>query len=313
MSGVGTADELLARLRALADAGEVAAALNLALREAPHFPERATLLTYRILTLAVATGDLNRALDLFTRVVDGGFWFEPAQLRGDQAFAPLVGHADFEALLMVCEVRYAEASATAQPEVLLYSPESAPPYPVLVALHGNSNAAGPSAAHWDTAVGRGWMLALPQSSQIVGHEAYVWDDRRRGAADVKHVMATLPDADPARVVMAGFSMGGTLAVWLALDPDSQARGFVAVGPYIPDAAGWEPLVAAAAGSGLRGYLMAGADDIACLEGARTLQALMQRYALPVQLQIHQNVGHDFPPRFDMMLARALDFIMEDGA
>jgi acetyl esterase/lipase len=120
--------------------------------------------------------------------------------------------------------------------------------------------------------------------------------------------------DPDRVVVAGFSMGGELAIWLALSGTIEARGFIAVGPggpYMNEPDRWVPLIEASQGRGLRGYLVVGELDVFCYEGTLALAELLKARGVPCQLEVHPNLGHDFPPEFQQSLARTLEFILRD--
>ena len=38
---------------------------------------------------------------------------------------------------------------------------------------------------WGPAVSRGWLLGLPQSSQVAGPDMFVWDEREWAAREVQ--------------------------------------------------------------------------------------------------------------------------------
>ncbi len=113
--------------------------------------------------------------------------------------------------------------------------------------------------------------------------------------------------------MAGFSRGGELAIWLALSGTIEVRGFIAVGPggpYIREPDKWVPLIEASQGRGLRGYLVVGEQDVSCYEGTLALAELFKSRHFPCELEVHPNLGHDFPPEFQQSLARALEFVFQ---
>ncbi|TEU17283.1 MAG: hypothetical protein E3J21_08890 [Anaerolineales bacterium] len=114
-------------------------------------------------------------------------------------------------------------------------------------------------------------------------------------------------------MVAGFSRGGELAIWLALSGTIEVRGFIAVGPggpYIREPDKWVPLIEASQGRGLRGYLVVGEQDVSCYEGTLALAELFKSRHFPCELEVHPNLGHDFPPEFQQSLARALEFVLQ---
>jgi dienelactone hydrolase len=234
-------------------------------------------------------------------------------LREDDDLDSLQGLPEFERLAAICEERYATAVAQATPQLLTVEPKHASrPFPLLLALHGNNSNSETSVEYWRSAVDRGWLLALPQSSQLGDFDVYVWNDRERAIAEVREHAATIQGEyviDPARVVVGGFSMGGGLAIWLAVSGAIEARGFIAVGPYLEDVGLLRPLIEARPGQKLRGYIVVGDQDDPCYQTSKEITALLQSYDSACEIEVHPNVGHVFPPSFEQSLAKGLDFIL----
>jgi predicted esterase len=299
--------------------GEYAQALDLATRAASRFPAEALRTCYWRVCMASLLDETALALQLLEEAVVSGLWYAEAQLRGDPDLQSLQGLPEFERLMEVCRKRQAEAQAQAAPVLLTLQPEDQcqagrQPCPLLLALHGNNKTAEGSVGFWRSAVSKGWLLALPQSSQVRGPDAYVWNDRDWAVREIQEHYAALCEqyaVDPERVVVAGFSLGGELAIWLVMSGTIEARGFIAVGPggpYMNEPDKWVPLIAASQGSGLRGYLVVGEQDVFCYEGTQSLAALLRSRDVPCELEVHPNLGHDFPPEFQQSLAQALEFL-----
>jgi predicted esterase len=293
--------------------GDFAEALDLVTRHERLFPQREPFYNWKM-CMAARLGDAPLAIQTLQQAIDDGLWFNRAALRDDEDVAALQGQPEFERLAAICEERYAAAAAKARPVLLKLAPhdDASPPFPLLVALHGNNSNSRASAEHWRTAAEHGWLLALPQSAQLVGVDAYVWNDRERGMAQVSTQVAALSaDAwfDSARVVVGGFSMGGGLAIELGLSNIFANRGFVAVGPYLPDVATLRPLIESGQARGRRGYIIVGDQDESYYQASQEVAALLKEHAIPCELEVHAGLGHVFPPEFPQSLARALSFVL----
>jgi predicted esterase len=313
--------DLETQLYQLYQSGEYAQALDLVTRAANQFPTEGVRTYYWRVCMASLLDETALALQLLEEALASGLWYAEAQLRGDTDLQSLQGLPEFERLVEVCRKRHAEAQARAAPALITLQPESGcqpglQPCPLLLALHGNNRTAEVTVGFWRSAVSEGWLLALPQSSQIRGPDAYVWNDRDRAVREIQEHYDTLCQqyaVDPDRVIMAGFSLGGELAIWLAMSGTIEARGFIAVGPggpYMNKPDNWVPLIEASRQRELRGYLVVGEQDVFCYEGTQALAALLRSRDLPCELEVHPNLGHDFPPRFQQSLTRALEFVLQ---
>jgi dienelactone hydrolase len=262
---------------------------------------------------------LNRtdeALRLMQEVLDRNLWFAEQQLRGDADLASLQGLPDFERMVAVCAARRIEAQKLVKPLLITETPTApaVPPYPLLLALHGNNGSAASSADEWRPAVGQGWLLALPQSTQIAGADgAYSWNDQDWAVREVCEHYADLRKrgtVDPGRVVIGGFSMGGKIAAWLALSGKIEARGVILVGPYLAKMLeAWAPLIEAAKARALRTYLIIGDQDTGCYEDTLKFADMLRNAHVPGVLRVYPGMDHAFPPDFPQILSNALEFVL----
>ena len=240
--------------------GAYAAAYDLATREMGRFPAWAQSSYYNWrMCAACLMGQPDLALRLLDEALAAGHWYDEAGLREDGDLAALQGHPEFERLVAVSLRRREQALVSARPEMNVYQPSGEPPYPLLLALHGNHSNLAESAGHWQAATEQGWLVAAPQSSQVMGAGTFGWNDREWAVREVGDHFAALRERyaiDVGRVVVAGFSMGGGLATWLALSGAIPTRGFVGVGAFLPNVGDIIPLLEAGGGNGRRAYLIA---------------------------------------------------------
>jgi len=295
----------------LYQSGAYGEALDLVVRNEALFPRRSRFFNWKM-CMAARAGDVPLALQTFQELVDAGLWFGRASLREDEALEPLQGLPEFERLAAICEQRFAAAAAQAAPQLLTVEPEhAAPPYPLLLALHGNSSNLEESERYWRSAAERGWLVALPQSSQAMGEQRYGWNDHSWAVREIKqHAAAILAGypIDQSRRVVAGFSMGGGLAAWLALSGELDVCGFIGAGPFLANVDSVRPLIEGPRARPLRTYLIASQRDEYCYMIAQQLATLLPPHGIPCQLELHPDLGHAFPPEFERSLIKGLDFI-----
>ena len=309
-----TVVEIEQQYHQLAGKGAYADALALATREAHKFSYNAQKIVYywrfRMAAL-LKNGDL--ALQLMSEAVADGHWY--SGLAEDEDFDLLHGRSEFDDLVRVCGERRAQAMATAVPVLKTLQPSTQPPpYPLLLALHGNNSRMEAFSGHWETAVSHGYLVGLPQSSQHYEPNTVSWVDWDWSIIEVQqHCQALCTDypTDLSRIVLAGFSMGGGLATSLALSGKIKAKGLLLISPFLSSADNMIPYLEKRSQDGLRAYLVASERDQYCLGIARRLAELMSQYGIPCQLEIYPDGGHSFPPQFESKLPQALDFLMQE--
>lgn len=308
-----TFDELRRQAYALYGAGEYFRALELVSQWPPNSADEAGELAYWRLCLAARLGQTDQGLAVFSEAVAAGHWYSPAMLRRDEDLISLRGLPEFERLITICDERRAEAQKCAVPSRLTVAP-SVPAggrAPLLLALHGNNGTAGREVDHWRPLSTQGWVVALPQSSQVGGPDRYVWNDRDLAVREVQQHLAELKaeyPVDPGQVVVGGFSMGAGLSVYLGVSGALGARGFIAVGPWLVDVAELRPRLEARAPKGLRGYIVVGDMDTHCYKVSQEVKALLAEFGIPCELEVHPGMGHVYPERFAASLDRAMRFI-----
>lgn len=288
-------------------------ALALVEREIPGFPEHVRHTYYWRACLLALLSRPDKAVSTLHAALDQGVWFPPTMLREDPDLKSLHGIPAFEHIQAVSRERQAAAQAKSVPQLLTLQPDGAiPPYPLLVALHGNNSNARITADYWGPVIQKGWLLGLPQSSQVSTEDAYRWDDREWAIQEVEqHYETLLRDyaVDGKRTVVGGFSMGGGTAIWIALSRTIPILGFVALGPWLADTAGLRPLLETRRESELRGSIIIGDKDRHCLKVSQEVAALMHEYGLACDLDIIPDLGHVYPDDFALRLQRALDFVL----
>ena len=292
-----------------------AEALALVQGSLPAFPEHRTeLITWEI-CMQSCLGCSAEAIQALTDALQTStYWWSPEALHYDADLAPLQGNPEYERLVGVCKDRQRKArrNSRGRRRVFAPSPLGAKKRPLLIAFHGWGANAELEAPHWQGLAERGWLVAVPRSSQPMADGMYVWDDLERTVSDAKaHYEALGRDfpIDTRRVVLAGFSQGGGRALWLALTRAIPAQGLIGVGPYLDEFDTLVPTLSPPRASKPHVYLVTGEheDD----EGMfAQFEGLCKERQLPFHQEIVPGIGHEYPPDFDPILQRALAFIFE---
>ncbi len=224
------------------------------------------------------------------------------------------GDPTFEQLVARALKRHAEIQAGSGPDLLVLTPKStSEPVPLFLARHGNNSTAEREADHWRGLVDDGWLVALPRSSQI-GYRlgAYIWNDQTIAERELRaqhRALATSHRLQGSRSLIGGFSMGGRIAIRIALAQIVPVRGFIAVSVWLPPLEEFEPHMDVARSHGVRGHLIAGGEDTGAVDGASQLRDALQQRGIPCELSVMQGVVHDYPADFSAELSRALTFLL----
>ena len=292
------------------------AAYDILTEAVPHFPEQANLLYNWRYCAAALLNKPDLALEIMQESLNAGFWWSKEYLRTDADLKSLQDLPEFNRMVEICEQRRLAAVASAKPVSLPLSlpAKATQPLPLLMALHGNTQNAQNSVPFWESAVKQGWLTVLLQSSQIFGPDAYVWNDLKLGAREIKAHYQQLREkyqVNPDQVVISGFSKGGEMVIWLALIDVFPLAGFIAVnpgGPLITDINQWLPILEnCKTRTELRGYFVAGERDPS-VENIKALHEMLVSHGVACELVIAPDIDHDFPEDFSQTLAQALEFI-----
>ncbi len=315
------------QLQDLYHRNEYAAALELATQALAGHPEQVTYLDYWRMTMAARSGDAVLAVEILQQALQAGRWYSELLLRRSPSFKTLQGDPAFERLIALNQ-ETAEKDHEKVFPLYTIRPEKrclaghTPPCPLLLALHANAGTVQTSLGFWRPVAAAGWLVAAPQSSQAIWKDAYVWDDRELAEREIHKHYLTLGEnyaIDQRRTLLAGHSMGGEIAIWLALKGTIPANGFLAIGPggpFMDDLAEWEPLLhdnlteGASENGGLRGYVITGEiDDSIPHKNIERLVKRLNRANIPCELEIIPGVGHDYTSEYEPAIARGMQFIL----
>jgi predicted esterase len=259
---------------------------------------------------AALAGRPDLAMETFRQAMADGFFWPPEGLRRDPDLAVMQNDPEYQHLVDQCGERLEQARQDSQPTLHTILPMGDGPHPLLLAFHGWGQSIEDFAPHWKSSAEAGWIVAVAQSSQVYAKDTCVWDDLEKATGEAKTHYQTLCaqyPIDRQRVVVAGFSQGGGVALLLALTQRFPVQGFIGVGPYLPSLKESMPQPANTTIPGLRASLITGQNEkddgmFAAIEQA------FQSLAVPYQHDRIPDLGHEFPPDFSARLQAALAFL-----
>ena len=259
-------------------------------------------------------GHSARALEALETALAEGCRYRREWLREDRRLASLREDARFAELVERSGARYDEDAAAARPRLTFALPDDLPDafgYPLLLVLHGNNSNSSVTAPQWSALADAGWVVAVPQSSEIgMTPDAYTWNDRERTARELDAHIEKLKGAtsiNVGNIVLAGFSMGATQAIGLALARRIKCRGVLPVAAWLPHIREFRPLIEGGAGRMLRFYGVVGENDQS-IAGTRELFEVLAAHKIRAELDVRAGLGHEYPSDMTETVARAVKFI-----
>lgn len=298
----------------LYNSGSHARALEWLRTAGTTYPQQAATLYFWRICLLSLLGRGDEAVAALEEGLELGLWWAESLLRQDADLVSLQGRPDFENLVLMSGDRQVQVQAQSEAAMLVYGPEDQPdgPAPLLIALHSQYGDAQGMAERFKHLTASGWLVAVPQSSQIAYPGGYVWDDRVRARHEVLGLVDQLREEawiDEQNVVVAGFSQGGALALELVLRGEIQACGVLGIAPYLHETSSIEQIPAGWKANGLRAWLVTGGRD-KNQQVFTGVEQLLARRGVRYHREHYPELDHDFPTDFPACLRRALRYFLE---
>lgn len=296
--------------------GEFQQALDLIEREGGHFITERLQVDYWRMCAAARVDNRAHVAKVADQFHKEGLWMGEIMWRLTPSFKPLQGDAEFERLVAESQKLQAKDAPSDNPVILKHFPKNlSKKTPLLIALHGNQNTAAGTLAFWKPAVDEGFALAVPQSTQAMFKGAFMWDDLDVSFEQVKTCLETMKkeiEFDESRVILGGHSMGGFVAIQMALTGELPVHGLIANGPALPfeDAPdALEKALISAKERGLRAYFIMGDKDVDIeQEAIRVFVEKMKSTGIPCELEVVPGATHDYNPSYDTAIVNAVKFV-----
>jgi predicted esterase len=291
---------------------EAVAVLEQAVKQ---FPEKLSAITFNMAVLYNMLGKVDKCMGILEygleRKVTYAFW------PGAGPFAPLEKEERFKKIMETNTRLQAEATAKNEAKVVVVTPEGysdkdQKKYPLIIALHGWNMNAESFKKMWNSPkTGKEYIQAYIRSSQVLTKNTAGWTDFQLGRKDVSNIYNKLIKdypVDTGKVIIAGFSQGGQMALDIAVHNIIPSAGFVALKPGggIPENFNLDA-VKKAHQRGLRGVIITGDKDHS-LEDQKKMAKMFDEAGLPNQLMVNPDQGHWFSKDFPTQLEKAVNYI-----
>ncbi len=274
-----------------------------------HWPEIAWNLAY----IYIYVGEPNKTLDLFEKALEKGVFF-PFYSQFN-LWEDLEKNKRFQKLKKEHRRLQVEAQAKAKPCLEILTPKAykkTKKYPLFIALHGGGGNIEFMKRKWKSEkLANEFIVAIPQSSQVVNTGAYMWDDFSLARQEIKqHYQRIIKEyrLNVNRVFIGGFSQGGKLALDVVFNEVIPVYGFVVLcpGDGIPDGL-TEASAAKLAKQRVCGITITGDKD-QDLETQKEMEKIFEFALFPHGLKINPGMYHWFPEDFGSQLDHAIEVL-----
>lgn len=295
--------------------GKYSEALKIAEEAYARFKDEVSETSYWLACLNSVLHKEDKAIEILESSLNAGTWWPPKQLEMEKDLTPLKNREEFKEILEKCYQILEEKQKESKPEKLVFYPDNFDErrkYPLLVALHVKGGNAEESSKHWKHVLKRGYILLVPQSSQLFGPKRYCWDDWDKSKNEVlSHIneIEGSHNIDEDSIVIAGASQGASVAIidLVVGDTPLNLKKCIAVFPAVDDLLFYIHLLESGARRGVKGYILSGEKDY-FLENTKKLYQEMVKAGIQCKLTIVPGLGHDFPSNFDDYIDEALDYL-----
>ncbi|QWG33209.1 alpha/beta hydrolase [Bacillus mycoides] len=258
--------------------------------------------------LASAAGLEEEAMYLMKEaIIENGFWYGSEYLISDDDLKPLHKFEEFHRMVQLCKEREELAKKSEQADLKYkYSKQNEN---LLITLHGDEENIQIIEPYWNSVMEQGFMLALPQSSQIQFSDGYVWDNIERGREELKgHYNKIILNNTFENIIIGGFSAGARVALHSMLQGEIEVNGFIFVAPWLPEMEEWEEMIGILHDKSIKGYIICGDQDEDCFECTQQFVKLLKDKNIEHKYKVVPNLNHDYPHNFEELLKEAIEYI-----
>jgi len=294
--------------------GRYSEALQVAEEANARFKDEVSETSYWLACLNSVLHKEDKAIEILKGSLNADTWWSPKQLEKEKDLDPIRNHKEFKEILEKCYQMIEEKQKESKPERLVFYPDKfdeKKKYPLFVALHWAGGNAEEFSEYWKHVLKRGYILLVPQSSQLFGQKRYCWEDWEKAKNEITDHILEIEKHNLIEdgIIIAGASQGANREIinFAFEDTPLNIKKFIAVIPPIRDVSFYIPLLKNGVRKGVRIYIIAGEKDIFA-EKTKELYSEMEKAGLQCKLTVIPGIGHEFPSNFDDYIDEALDYL-----
>ncbi|MBN2794107.1 MAG: hypothetical protein JXR88_01775 [Clostridia bacterium] len=236
-------------------------------------------------------------------IKDDGFWYHPDLLLEDQDLEGFRNFKGFNELVDICKVRYEDAKYQSTLKHTYVESDLEVSKGLLVALHGNQENMAIAEDDWKSIFDLGYNGLFLQSDQVEFYDAFTWEDYEDAALKLPKVIQEFHKNE--KMILAGFSGGGQVALWSVLTNQMACDHLLLVAPWLPHIEDWDDLLPQLKVNHTKVTILIGDADEDCYEGCEYLHKALEKQGCDVELLIFEDLNHEFPEDFDEHLKEIL--------
>lgn len=283
-------------------------------RSYDQFPQYNFELTVYALYCCRESKDYDKCLALLDEGLDKGYFYG----LGWSGWDPMKGYSQWDGILKRNEKNREKVQKDTRMEYKVFLPENydkEKSYPMLIALHGDGNACNIEyfSKDWkpDGLTGKDWIVAYVQSSHGECTGGFGWTyDYGKSRSEIKEAYDLICreySVDRRKVLVGGFSGGSMASLNLMMNDAFPMKGIVALCPNETDDC-TEDNIKKAAERGTAMVLLEG-EKSGEVAFHKELMTLAGKHNMRAEYIINKNAGHIVPRDFDMILEKAVEFLM----
>ncbi|MFW9799753.1 MAG: alpha/beta hydrolase [Candidatus Thorarchaeota archaeon] len=280
------------------------------------FPEHSASACFDTAYIQAMLGEIEDSITTLEEAYDEGAWRTQESLDKFPNIELLKASPRFRRIMKGFRTRHEEERKHSKVGWVVRTPpdyDSARHYPVLFALHWRGSNMKEFEPYWKEGVLRNdIVLVVPQSSQVIGHNEYTWNDVEAGLDDLEHCYNAVKEQiaiDSEVVLLGGASIGGMLALEATFVQNRfPVKGVIAVIPHHINADDLTTRIEELVERDIRCCIVTGTED-SSYEPCKNLASIMEEQEMKHLLIESTGTGHIIPPDFDEMLNEMMPFLL----